>query len=94
MSIYVTIGVFLLLVVRDPAANRNLIAFAGWPNLAHAAVMAAREYRNVIERQEVAGVMCSQLLALCWSCWFQQSSQSRKALLLSPKSVGQKLHRR
>jgi succinate-acetate transporter protein len=57
MSIYVTLGIFLLLTVRNPAANRSLIAFAGWANLAHAAVMAAQEYRNVIERQELVGVV-------------------------------------
>jgi len=55
--IYVTLGVFLLLAVRDPAANRSLIAFAGWANLAHAGVMAVQEYRNVIERRELAGVI-------------------------------------
>jgi hypothetical protein len=32
MSIYVTLGIFLLLAVRDPAANRSLIAFGGWAN--------------------------------------------------------------
>ena len=57
MSIYVTLGVFLLLAVRDPAANRSLIAFAGWANLAHAGVMATQEYRNVIERRELVGVV-------------------------------------
>ena len=57
MSIYVTLGIFLLLAVRDPAANRSLIAFGGWANLAHAAVMAAQEFRNVIERQELVGVV-------------------------------------
>ena len=57
MSIYVTLGIFLLLAVRDPAANRSLIAFGGWANLAHAGVMAAQEYRNVIERQELVGVV-------------------------------------
>ncbi len=57
MSIYVTLGIFLLLAVRDPAANRSLIGFAGWANLAHAAVMAAQEYRNVIERRELVGVV-------------------------------------
>jgi succinate-acetate transporter protein len=57
MSIYVTLGIFLLLAVRDPAANRCLIAFAGWANLAHAGVMAVQEYRNVIQRQELAGVV-------------------------------------
>jgi succinate-acetate transporter protein len=57
MSIYVTLGIFLLLAVRDPAANRSLITFSGWANLAHAGVMAAQEYRNVIERRELAGVV-------------------------------------
>jgi len=57
MSIYVTLGIFLLLAVRDPAANRSLIVFGGWANLAHAGVMAAQEYRNVIERRELAGVV-------------------------------------
>src|ERR1700751_3615840 len=57
MSIYIPLGIFLLLAVRDPAANRSLIAFAGWANLAHAGVMAVQEYRNVIERQELAGVV-------------------------------------
>jgi succinate-acetate transporter protein len=57
MSIYVTLGIFLLLAVRDPAANRSLITFGGWANLAHAAVMAAQEYRNVIERRELAGIV-------------------------------------
>jgi tetratricopeptide (TPR) repeat protein len=57
MSIYVTLGIFLLLAVRDPAANRSLIAFGGWANLAHAGVMAAQEYWNVIERRELAGVV-------------------------------------
>ena len=57
MSIYVTLGIFLLLAVRNPSANRSLIAFAGWANLAHAAVMAVQEYLNVIERRELAGVV-------------------------------------
>ena len=47
----------MLLAVRDPAANRSLIAFGGWANLAHAAVIAAQEYWNVIERRELAGVV-------------------------------------
>jgi succinate-acetate transporter protein len=64
MSIYVTLGVFLLLAVRDPAANRSLIAFAGWANLAHAAVMAAQEYRHVIERTELAGVVLFAIVGI------------------------------
>jgi hypothetical protein len=64
MSIYATLGIFLLLAVRDPKASRSLIAFAGWANLAHAAVMAAQEYRNVIERQELAGVVVFAIVGI------------------------------
>ena len=39
MSIYATLGVFLLLAVRNPSAHRSLIAFAAWSGFAHAAVM-------------------------------------------------------
>ena len=64
MSIYVTLGIFLLLAVRDPAANRSLIAFGGWANLAHAGVMAAQVYRHVIERRELAGVAAFAIVGL------------------------------
>jgi succinate-acetate transporter protein len=64
MSIYVTLGVFLLLAVRDPAANRSLIAFAGWANLAHAGVMAVQEYLNVIARRELAGVVLFAIVGI------------------------------
>jgi len=64
MSIYVTLGIFLLLAVRDPAANRSLIAFAGWANFAHAGIMAVQEYRNVIERQELAGVIVFAIVGI------------------------------
>ncbi len=39
MAIYATLGVFLLLAVKTPAAHRSLIAFAAWSSFAHAAVM-------------------------------------------------------
>jgi hypothetical protein len=39
LSIYFTLGIFLLLAVRRPSAHRSLIAFAGWANVAHGLVM-------------------------------------------------------
>jgi len=39
MSLYVALGVFLLLAVRNPPAHRSLIAFAAWSSFAHAMVM-------------------------------------------------------
>ncbi len=39
MSLYFTLGVFLLVAARKPSAHRSLIAFAAWSSFAHAAVM-------------------------------------------------------
>jgi hypothetical protein len=39
LSLYVTLGVFLLLAARNPSAHRSLIAFAAWSSFAHAVVM-------------------------------------------------------
>jgi succinate-acetate transporter protein len=64
MSIYVALGIFLLLAVRNPAGNRSLIAFAGWANLAHAAVMAVQSYLHVIERRELLGVLVFGIVGL------------------------------
>ncbi len=41
-SLYVTLGIFLVLVSRQPSANRNLIAFTAWATFAHATVMAVQ----------------------------------------------------
>jgi hypothetical protein len=38
LGIYVPIGIFLLLAVRDPSANRSLIVCVAWSTLAHDAV--------------------------------------------------------
>ena len=39
MAIYATLGVFLLLAVRNPPAYRSVIAFAAWSSFAHALTM-------------------------------------------------------
>ena len=54
LSLYVTLGVFLLLASRNPAANRSLIAFAAWSSLAHASVMAVQSLHDVSERVHFA----------------------------------------
>ena len=52
-SLYVILGIFLLLAVRNPSANRTLIAFAAWSSFAHGAVMAAQVARNLIPRLDL-----------------------------------------
>ena len=48
LSLYVTLGVFLLLAIRNPLANRSLIAFTAWSSFAPAAVMGTQALRNMI----------------------------------------------
>jgi hypothetical protein len=56
LSLYVTLGVFLLLAVRNPWGSRSLIAFTAWSSFAHAAVMGTQAWRHMIARGELIGV--------------------------------------
>jgi tryptophan-rich sensory protein len=56
LSLYVTLGIFLLLAVRDPSASRSLIAFTAWSSFAHAAVMGLQAFRKMIPQGELLGV--------------------------------------
>jgi hypothetical protein len=50
LSVYVTLGIFLLIATRNPSAHRSLIAFAAWSSFAHAAVMGIQAWYDVPER--------------------------------------------
>jgi hypothetical protein len=50
MSLYVTLGIFLLIAVRNPPAHRSLIAFAAWSSFAHAATMSVLGLEIASER--------------------------------------------
>src|SRR6266853_2133120 len=50
LSLYVALGIFLLMAVRNPSAHRSLIAFAAWSSFAHGAVMARLGIHNASER--------------------------------------------
>jgi hypothetical protein len=47
LSLYVTLGVFLLFAVRNPAAHRSLIAFTAWSSFAHGDLMAVQASRKL-----------------------------------------------
>src|SRR5271169_3722178 len=55
LSVYVTLGIFLLLAARDPSANRSLIAFTAWSSFVHAMLMAGQAFANLIARGELVG---------------------------------------
>ncbi len=56
LSLYVTLGVFLLLAINNPRAHRSLIAFTAWSSFAHAALMGTQALRNMIAHRELIGV--------------------------------------
>jgi hypothetical protein len=56
LSLYVVLGIFLLMAVRNPGANRSLIAFAAWSSFAHGAVMAVMAFQKADERGDLWGV--------------------------------------
>ena len=63
-SVYVTLGIFLLLAIRNPAASASLIAFTAWSSLAHAAVMGMQLFRNMISRGELGGVVILAIIGV------------------------------
>jgi hypothetical protein len=45
VGVYATLGVFLILAARNPAANRSLIQFTIVSSLVHAAIMAVQSFQ-------------------------------------------------
>jgi len=64
LSLYVTLGIFLLLAARNPSANRSLIAFTAWSSFAHATLMAVQAFRNLIPRGELLGVVALVIIGV------------------------------
>jgi len=56
LSLYVALGIFLLIAARSPSANRSLIAFTAWSCFAHAAVMAVTAFSKGGYRGDLWGV--------------------------------------
>jgi uncharacterized membrane protein len=51
-GVYATLGIFLLLALRNTSANRSLVAFTAW-SLIHATIMAVQAFHNVIPREDL-----------------------------------------
>jgi FtsH-binding integral membrane protein len=82
LSLYVTLGIFLLLAVGNPSAHRSLIAFAAWSSFAHGAVMAvlavhiARERGGLLSAVAALVIIGVALIALAPG---KQSGELRSA---------------
>ena len=53
VSLYVMQGIFLLLAARNPSANRGVITFTAWLNIAHAATMTVMSIHLPNERHDL-----------------------------------------
>jgi hypothetical protein len=56
LSLYITLGVFLLIAARNPSEHRSLIWFTAWSSFAHAGVMLVQAYNDVGGRPELFGM--------------------------------------
>ena len=63
-SLYVTLGVFLLVAIRKPAAHRSLIAFTAWSSLAHGLWMGTQAMRGMVAREELIGVVMLMVIGV------------------------------
>jgi hypothetical protein len=64
LSLYVALGIFLLLAVRNPSANLSLIAFTAWSSFAHAAVMAVMAFQNANYPVDLVGVAALAIIGI------------------------------
>ena len=61
-TLYVTLGVFLLLAIRNPSSSRSVIAFTAWSSLVHAVFMGIQALRGMVARGELIG--CAVLIII------------------------------
>lgn len=62
LSIYVTLGIFLLIAARDPARHLSLIWFTVWSGVAHATVMAVHSITDPGQLGHLWGDVAALLL--------------------------------
>jgi uncharacterized protein DUF6632 len=62
LGVYATLGVFLLLASRNPAAHTSLIWFTVWSSVVHAVIMAVQALTDSAERGHLIGDVPALLL--------------------------------
>ncbi|MGH9622894.1 MAG: DUF6632 domain-containing protein [Bryobacteraceae bacterium] len=83
-SLYVTLGIFLLLAIRNPSAHRSLIAFTAWSSFAHATLMGTQALLNIVARGELIGVAALLVIGLALIVLAPARAPMERALDLPP----------
>ena len=55
LGVYATLGVFLLLAAKNPAAHASLIWFTVWSSVVHAVIMGGQAFSDPAERGHLVG---------------------------------------
>jgi hypothetical protein len=55
IGVYATLGVFLIIASKNPAAHTSLIWFTVWSSVVHAVIMAAQSVMDAGERGHLVG---------------------------------------
>ena len=55
VGVYVTLGIFLILAARDPAAHGSLIWFTVWSSVVHGAIMAVQAAGDPMQHGHLVG---------------------------------------
>src|ERR1700680_27241 len=63
LGIYATLGIFLLLAVRNPLRHLSLIWFTVWSSLVHAGIMTWQAISNSIEHGHLMGDVPALIIA-------------------------------
>ena len=64
LAVYATLGIMLLMAMRNPSTHRSLIAFAAWSSFAYASVMATMEVRDSSWRGDWPGIVILVVIGL------------------------------
>jgi tryptophan-rich sensory protein len=78
LSLYITLGIFLLVASRNPLAHRSLIGFTAWSSFAHAAVMTVQALQGASGRADLlrgSAVFVVIGAALLWLIAGKQASE-------------------
>lgn len=84
LSLYATLGIFLLLAARNPSEHRSLIAFTAWSSFVHAIVMGTQALLNMIQRSELIGVAILIVIGIA----FVALAPARQPVVTAGATVG------
>lgn len=62
IGVYATLGIFLMLAAKNPAAHTSLIWFTVWSSLVHAVIMAVQSFSDAKEMGHLLGDVAALLL--------------------------------